>query len=176
MVFFIKKLITLIVRRRTKRGSTVYENHKWRFLNLTKEGWRECHILIFVKKLNRIGIVWIVFSIVLQENTHPELGLIPRICKTMFAKMQQSTDNSTTFRTEASYLEIYNERVKDLLGSDGGNGSHSLKVREHPKEGPYVQNLSKHLVMDYSEIKNLMDRGNAARTTASTNMNDTSSR
>ena len=90
--------------------------------------------------------------------------------------MQQSTDNSTTFRTEASYLEIYNERVKDLLGSDGGNGSHSLKVREHPKEGPYVQNLSKHLVMDYSEIKNLMDRGNAARTTASTNMNDTSSR
>merc|ERR1719225_2299476 len=93
----------------------------------------------------------------------------------MFAKMQQSTDNSTTFRTEASYLEIYNEKVKDLLGPDA-NGAHGLKVREHPKEGPYVQNLSKHLVMDYAEIKNLMERGNAARTTASTNMNDTSSR
>ena len=46
----------------------------------------------------------------------------------MFAKMQQSTDNSTTFRTEASYLEIYNEKVKDLLGPDA-NGTHGLKVR-----------------------------------------------
>ena len=57
-----------------------------------------------------------------------ERGLIPRICQTMFAKMQQSTDNSTTFRTEASYLEIYNEKVKDLLGPDA-NGTHGLKVR-----------------------------------------------
>ena len=60
-----------------------------------------------------------------EQNS--ELGLIPRICQTMFAKMQQSTDNSTTFRTEASYLEIYNEKVKDLLGPDA-NGTHGLKV------------------------------------------------
>ena len=39
-----------------------------------------------------------------------------------------------------------------------------------------MQNLSKHLVMDYGEIKSLMERGNAVRTTAATNMNDTSSR
>ena len=52
----------------------------------------------------------------------------------------------------------------------------NLQVREHPKDGPYVQSLSKHLVMDYAEIKNLMERGSAIRTTASTNMNDTSSR
>jgi hypothetical protein len=51
---------------------------------------------------------------------------------------------------------------------------HKLKVREHPKDGPYVQNLSKHLVVDYAEILELMDKGNAVRTTASTNMNDTS--
>lgn len=107
-----------------------------------------------------------------------ELGLIPRICQTMFAKMQTSTESNTTFRTEASYLEIYNERVKDLLGQQvpSGDSAHSLRVREHPKEGPYVENLSKHLVMDYGEIKNLMERGNAVRTTAATNMNDTSSR
>ena len=51
---------------------------------------------------------------------------------------------------------------------------HKLKVREHPKDGPYVQNLSKHLVVDYAEILELMDKGNSVRTTASTNMNDTS--
>ena len=88
--------------------------------------------------------------------------------------MKQDVDGATTYRTEASYLEIYNEKVKDLLGP--ANAEHRLKVREHPKDGPYVQNLSKHLVMDYGEIKSLMERGNAVRTTASTNMNDTSSR
>ena len=74
-----------------------------------------------------------LFSFSKQDSHHSsesnsELGLIPRICQTMFAKMQQSTDNSTTFRTEASYLEIYNEKVKDLLGPDA-NGTHGLKVR-----------------------------------------------
>ena len=73
-----------------------------------------------------------IFSPLIQDPFPPEgnseRGLIPRICQTMFAKMQQSTDNSTTFRTEASYLEIYNEKVKDLLGPDA-NGAHGLKVR-----------------------------------------------
>ena len=76
-------------------------------------------------------------------------------------------------RTEVSYLEIYNERVKDLLRK---NSDHNLKVREHPVSGPYVQNLSKHLVMSYTDILALMETGNNVRTTASTNMNDTSSR
>jgi len=51
-----------------------------------------------------------------------------------------------------------------------------LKVREHPKDGPYVQNLSRHLVLEYDELLELMDKGNSVRTTAATNMNDTSSR
>ena len=70
-----------------------------------------------------------VIILTLQEigelTSKDELGLIPRICQTMFAKMQESTESSTTFRTEASYLEIYNERVKDLLGA---SNDHSLKV------------------------------------------------
>lgn len=55
-----------------------------------------------------------------------------------------------TFRTEVSYLEIYNERVRDLL-SPATN--HSLRVREHPRLGPYVQDLSRHLVTNYPEIE-----------------------
>ncbi len=75
-----------------------------------------------------------------------------------------------------SYLEIYNERVKDLLVRQRDNSTHNLRVREHPQLGPYVENLTKHLVMDYSEIMTLMREGNKIRTTAATNMNDTSSR
>ena len=59
-------------------------------------------------------------------------GLIPRICESMFLKMAEGT----TYKVEVSYLEIYNERVKDLLTK---NSSHNLKVREHPSQGPYVQ-------------------------------------
>ena len=52
--------------------------------------------------------------------------------------------------------------------------SAKLKLREHPKDGPYVENLTKHLAMKYIDILGLMERGNKVRTTASTNMNDTS--
>lgn len=75
---------------------------------------------------------------------------------------------------EISYLEIYNEHVRDLLVEDefdiNGNTKHCLKVREHPKYGPYVENLSKHLVYSYQDILQLMSKGNKNRTTASTNV------
>lgn len=104
------------------------------------------------------------------------IGLIPRICQTLFSKQQENISHSAakyTYRTEVSYLEIYNERVRDLLSP---STNHSLRVREHPRQGPYVQDLSKHLVTNYAEIEELMIRGNNVRTTASTNMNDVSSR
>jgi len=100
-------------------------------------------------------------------------GLIPRICATMFNRMKAGKEEGTSYRTEVSYLEIYNERVKDLLKK---NSTHNLKVREHPSQGPYVQDLSKHLVVENRDLLRLMEEGNNLRTTASTNMNDTSSR
>ncbi|VVD04364.1 unnamed protein product [Leptidea sinapis] len=100
-------------------------------------------------------------------------GLIPRICRQLFSRVMAGKESGASYRTEVSYLEIYNERVKDLLSTDAG---HSLRVREHPKLGPYVQDLSKHLVSDYDDIQECMHRGNLQRTTASTQMNDVSSR
>ncbi|CAG5004380.1 unnamed protein product [Parnassius apollo] len=100
-------------------------------------------------------------------------GLIPRICRQLFSRMAAGKESGSSYRTEVSYLEIYNERVKDLLSGDSG---HSLRVREHPKLGPYVQDLSRHLVSDYDDIQECMQRGNQQRTTASTQMNDVSSR
>ncbi|KAK2158584.1 hypothetical protein LSH36_167g07057 [Paralvinella palmiformis] len=101
-----------------------------------------------------------------------DVGLIPRICQELFTRM---TDEEMTYRTEVSYLEIYNEKVRDLLKQDN-KSQHSLRIREHPKDGPYVQDLSKHLVMNFSDINELMQKGNENRTTASTLMNNVSSR
>ncbi|XP_030243670.1 kinesin-like protein Klp98A isoform X2 [Drosophila navojoa] len=101
-------------------------------------------------------------------------GLIPRICEELFARMRVGQESGTGYRTHASYLEIYNERVKDLLAAQ--STGHALRVREHRSLGPYVENLSQHAVSDFEEIQECIARGNAHRTTASTNMNDTSSR
>lgn len=68
----------------------------------------------------------------------------------MFERMHVGKEGGASYRTEVSYLEIYNEKVKDLLQS---NSSHSLRVREHPSMGPYVQSLSTHLVSDYPDIQ-----------------------
>ncbi|XP_073409905.1 kinesin-like protein KIF16B isoform X3 [Dendrobates tinctorius] len=103
-------------------------------------------------------------------------GLIPRICEGLFSRIADVTrKGDASFRTEVSYLEIYNERVRDLLRRKSSK-TFNLRVREHPKEGPYVEDLSKHLVQNYSDVEELMDAGNINRTTAATGMNDVSSR
>ena len=103
-----------------------------------------------------------------------ESGVIPRICQNMFERITQlQEDKNLKYTVEVSYLEIYNERVRDLLNpSTKGN----LKVREHPSTGPYVEDLAKLVVRSFPEIQHLMDEGNKARTVAATSMNDTSSR
>ena len=103
-----------------------------------------------------------------------EYGVIPRICQSMFQRIDEiQKDPKLGCTVEVSYLEIYNERVRDLLNpSNKGN----LKVREHPSTGPYVEDLAKLVVRSFEEIENLMDEGNKARTVAATNMNETSSR
>lgn len=83
-------------------------------------------------------------------GSEKELGLIPRICEEMFNRMKLGQVSGTGYKTCVSYLEIYNERVKDLLGSD--SSGHGLRVREHRTTGPYVEDLSQHPVSDYEEI------------------------
>ncbi|KAF5590736.1 kinesin [Fusarium pseudoanthophilum] len=103
-----------------------------------------------------------------------EIGIVPLICQDMFRRIDElKKDKTTKCTVEVSYLEIYNERVRDLLNpSTKGN----LKVREHPSTGPYVEDLAKLAVNEFQEIEHLMDEGNKARTVAATNMNQTSSR
>ncbi|XP_026872108.2 kinesin-like protein KIF1B isoform X9 [Electrophorus electricus] len=100
-------------------------------------------------------------------------GIIPQLCEELFEKINDSTDEDLSYSVEVAYMEIYCERVRDLLNpKNKGN----LRVREHPLLGPYVEDLSKLAVTSYTDIADLMDAGNKARTVAATNMNETSSR
>ncbi|XP_037629049.1 kinesin-like protein KIF1B isoform X10 [Sebastes umbrosus] len=101
-------------------------------------------------------------------------GIIPMLCEDLFEKINEDNNKEKlSYSVEVSYMEIYCERVRDLLNpKNKGN----LRVREHPLLGPYVEDLSKLAVTSYTDIADLMDAGNKARTVAATNMNETSSR
>ena len=69
-------------------------------------------------------------------------GLIPRICEGLFSQVNETTRwDEASFRTEVSYLEIYNERVRDLLRWKSTK-TFNLRVQEHPKKGPYGEGIS----------------------------------
>ncbi|XP_067139830.1 kinesin-like protein KIF13A isoform X3 [Centruroides vittatus] len=101
-------------------------------------------------------------------------GLIPRMCDALFERVAKECDTSLTHKVEVSYMEIYNEKVHDLLDPKGTK--QTLRVREHNILGPYVDGLSTLAVSSFEEINNLMTEGNKSRTVAATNMNSESSR
>ncbi|XP_036111262.1 kinesin-like protein KIF13A isoform X1 [Molossus molossus] len=103
-----------------------------------------------------------------------QLGLIPRLCCALFKRISLEQNESQTFKVEVSYMEIYNEKVRDLLDPKGSR--QSLKVREHKVLGPYVDGLSQLAVTSFEDIESLMSEGNKSRTVAATNMNEESSR
>ncbi|KAM9833553.1 kinesin-like protein KIF1C isoform X1 [Syngnathus typhle] len=107
-----------------------------------------------------------------KQETGQE-GIIPQLCEDLFQRTGGNTDPDLTYSVEVSYMEIYCERVRDLLNP---KSQETLRVREHPILGPYVEDLSKLAVTGFPDIHDLMVAGNKARTVAATNMNETSSR
>ncbi|XP_057328265.1 kinesin-like protein KIF13B isoform X4 [Microplitis mediator] len=101
-------------------------------------------------------------------------GIIPRLCDNLFDMIAKQQSSELSYKVEVSYMEIYNEKVHDLL--DPKPNKQSLKVREHNVLGPYVDGLSQLAVTSYQDIDNLMTEGNKSRTVAATNMNSESSR
>jgi kinesin family protein 1 len=86
-----------------------------------------------------------------------DIGIIPRTCSELFNRIISNSQPNLTYRVEVSYIEIYNEKVRDLLNpKNKGN----LKVREHPSLGPYVEDLSRLVVTSFDDIEHLMDEGN----------------
>ena len=88
--------------------------------------------------------------------------MIPRICTGLYDRINANTDENISFKVEVSYMEIYNERVSDLLAI-GGNQRKQLRVREHKVVGPYVEGLARLAVASYDAIETLMAEGNKVR-------------
>jgi Kinesin motor domain len=108
-------------------------------------------------------------------GTQDKPGLIPRTCEDLFQRIESNESANVSYSVRVSYFEVYNEHVRDLF-QPRTDPPHYLKIRESPTEGPYVKDLTEIQVKTYGEILKYMRMGDNSRTTASTKMNDTSSR
>ncbi|XP_075047064.1 kinesin-like protein KIF17 [Mixophyes fleayi] len=98
-------------------------------------------------------------------------GIIPRAFEHIFENIQCA--ENTKFLVRASYLEIYNEEIRDLLGEDT---KQKLELKEHPDKGVHVKALSLHTVHSVAECEKIMDTGWRNRSVGYTLMNKDSSR
>jgi Kinesin motor domain len=102
-------------------------------------------------------------------------GLIPKTCEDLFQRIESNESPNITYNVRVSYFEVYNEHVRDLL-VPRQDPPYYLKIRESPTEGPYIKDLTELPVKSIAEIMRYMRMGDNSRSTASTKMNDTSSR
>lgn len=107
-----------------------------------------------------------------QTANVEERGIIPRAIEQIFGHIQQYASPRMRFLVRASYLQIYNEQISDLLKPERNN----LSIREDKKKGVFVEGLSEWVVRSPAEIYGLMERGAQMRATGSTKMNEISSR
>eukprot|EP01116_Phalansterium_solitarium_P004864 TRINITY_DN1604_c0_g4_i2.p1 TRINITY_DN1604_c0_g4~~TRINITY_DN1604_c0_g4_i2.p1 ORF type:complete len:861 (-),score=300.97 TRINITY_DN1604_c0_g4_i2:520-3102(-) len=98
-------------------------------------------------------------------------GLIPNSFQHVFDACVPTAEKQ--FLVRASYLEIYNENIRDLLAENPDN---KLELKEHPEYGVYVKDLKAEVVKTVNEMDLVMRKGNTNRSVAATNMNATSSR
>ncbi|KXS21962.1 kinesin-domain-containing protein [Gonapodya prolifera JEL478] len=98
-------------------------------------------------------------------------GIIPIVCDEIFKRIATG-DPDLVYQMTFSTIEIYNEQVRDLLSESG----ESLKVRQNPKTGFFVDGLKEVAVTSYPEVEALIEKGTKNKTVAATNMNATSSR
>lgn len=107
------------------------------------------------------------------DRSIPELkGIIPNSFAHIFGHIAKAGEDKK-FLVRASYLEIYNEEVRDLLGKDQ---TARLEVKERPDIGVYVRGLSSCVVKTADELDRIMTLGNKNRAVGATNMNAHSSR
>ncbi|KAI5953356.1 hypothetical protein KGF54_002727 [Candida jiufengensis] len=104
------------------------------------------------------------------DQTQP--GIIPSLMNDILKQMELSINQKIHCELKFSYMEIYNEKVKDLLN----HNDLKCKVREHPITGPYIENLKEYTIKNYNRFLHLLNTGNSIRSTATTQMNDQSSR
>ncbi|GAB5355251.1 hypothetical protein AAMO2058_000189700 [Amorphochlora amoebiformis] len=140
---------------------------------MVKDVFKGFNCTIFAYGQTGTGKSYSMMGILGTENE----GIIPRIVEQIFGTIEteiSKEEPETDFEVQVSYVEIYMEKVKDLLNPKNQNGN--LKIRENPKNGIYIQGVTEQWVSNADEVYRVMDIGVGNRAIASTKMNSESSR
>ena len=106
------------------------------------------------------------------SNNFKDEGIIFKACDYLFEKIALNNNNDINYNIKVSYIEIYNEIVKDLINEN----STSLMIVEDAQKGVMCPNAKEIIINDSVELKKIINESNKRRTMASTNQNQFSSR
>lgn len=110
-----------------------------------------------------------------RAEVDDDRGVVPRVCADLFAAMESTPESEVSeFVVHASYLEVHNERVNDLLRPD--SSGQNLKLRESRAAGTQVIGLTQEMVSSPVDFLDLLELGAKSRATAATKANERSSR
>ncbi|KAI6785640.1 Kinesin-related protein-like protein [Emericellopsis cladophorae] len=152
-------------------NSRVYDHIAKRLVRRVMEGY---HGTVFAYGMTGTGKT---FS---MQGTASSPGVIPLAITDIFSYIRETP--SREFLLRVSYLEIYNEKIHDLLSMPTGNGvgggsqAEEIKLREDSKRGVYATPLKEEIVQSPTQLLRVIARGDQARRTASTQFNARSSR
>ncbi|CAK7265395.1 Kinesin-like protein kip2 [Sporothrix epigloea] len=152
-------------------NSKVYDHSAKRLVRRVMEGY---HGTVFAYGMTGTGKT---FS---MQGTASSPGVIPLAITDIFSYIRETP--SREFLLRVSYLEIYNERIHDLLSMPTGGGvggnvpQEEIKLREDSKRGVYASPLKEEIVQSPTQLLRVIARGDQARRTASTQFNSRSSR
>ncbi|KAF4984172.1 hypothetical protein FZEAL_570 [Fusarium zealandicum] len=152
-------------------NSRVYDHIAKRLVRRVMEGY---HGTVFAYGMTGTGKT---FS---MQGTASSPGVIPLAITDIFSYIRETP--SREFLLRVSYLEIYNEKIHDLLSMPTGSGiggaaqQEEIKLREDSKRGVYATPLKEEIVQSPTQLLRVIARGDQARRTASTQFNARSSR
>lgn len=152
-------------------NSRVYDHISKRLVRRVMEGY---HGTVFAYGMTGTGKT---FS---MQGTASSPGVIPLAITDIFSYIRETP--SREFLLRVSYLEIYNEKIHDLLSMPTGSGvggapqQEEIKLREDSKRGVYATPLKEEIVQSPTQLLRVIARGDQARRTASTQFNARSSR
>ncbi|KAI0446745.1 kinesin-domain-containing protein [Xylaria telfairii] len=152
-------------------NSRVYDHIAKRLVRRVMEGY---HGTVFAYGMTGTGKT---FS---MQGTASSPGVIPLAITDIFSYIRETPTRE--FLLRVSYLEIYNERIHDLLSmptanaTGAGNAQEEIKLREDSKRGVYATPLKEEIVQSPTQLLRVIARGDQARRTASTQFNARSSR
>ncbi|CAD7932320.1 unnamed protein product [Amoebophrya sp. A120] len=144
----------------------IYEETASIIVDSTLDGYNGT---VFAYGQTGTGKTFTMVGVLEQEEL---LGMIPRAFEHIFRHIQTTGENSQ-FLVRASYLEIYNEEIRDLLSK---NPKTKLELKDNPDTGVYVKDLSAFVVKGVEEMHQVMAAGTRNRSVGQTKMNETSSR